>query len=301
MTLEHTLSTFSSSKSSKSTREGIITVLSSAWPLSLKQIHSTLKSQQAIDVSYQATHKTLVKLVDEGVLQCVDRKYQLNLDWIGQLKKSAESLYSSYTGQNIAEVPFADAHRHDHVTYTFDTIIEYGRFLINYFFQYSNSLQKPCVFHWKNTYMPIGLSKEELEMMNALWAANKYFILVNSPSVIDRFYGDAFIKMGHGNICFRFGVPVASDSDVLVVGDYVLRMYLRSAAKKELFERYAQFRNLKEFDLDWLFAFMHQRKTEIKIQIDKDAELANQIRQETLAYFTAPPARPPPPLPSRWR
>ena len=269
-----------------STRNAIVNVLGAQWPLSAKALCNILLREKAISVSYQAVHKTLAQLEDEGIIERTGREYQLNKQWIAHVKQFGLHLEEAYSKvQSGFVVPFADAHRHEHVTYTFDTIIDYGRFLINYFFQHPNPLQKPCAFLCKNTYMPIGLSKEELGKLKTLWATNKYFVLVASSSVIDKFYGKALIRMGCGNIHFRFGVPVASDSDILVVGDYILRMYLRSDMKKELFERSAQFRNLEEFDLDWLFAFMHQRKTELKVQIDKDPTIADQLRTETLSYF----------------
>ena len=60
-------STFGSTNTSM--KNNIIQVLSEDLSLSAKQTHSRLQRQYATTSTYQATHKTLKQMVEEGILK----------------------------------------------------------------------------------------------------------------------------------------------------------------------------------------------------------------------------------------
>ncbi len=80
----------------KSTKDAIIEILSSEWPLSLKKIHNAIKKKYAISVTYQATHKAINELVDGGTLKKENREYQLSFNWINRIESFGKKLREDY-------------------------------------------------------------------------------------------------------------------------------------------------------------------------------------------------------------
>jgi len=81
-----------------SVRNQAIQVLSEKWPLNGREVYRLLKDRFSTTVTYQGIHKSLRQLVDEGVLSMKDKKYQLDPDWISEMKKFAESVERKYAG-----------------------------------------------------------------------------------------------------------------------------------------------------------------------------------------------------------
>jgi chromosome condensin MukBEF complex kleisin-like MukF subunit len=80
----------------KSTKDKIIDLLSSEWPLSLKRIYGKLKKRYGINISYQATHKAINELVEEKVLQKVKKEYKLNIEWVNNLERFSKKIKDIY-------------------------------------------------------------------------------------------------------------------------------------------------------------------------------------------------------------
>src|SRR3989338_7924711 len=270
----------------KPTRGAIVSVLSLDWPLTLTQVYSKLKSRHGVEVSYQAIHKSLRQMAAEGILSCTDRKYALSPRWLKNLRNLVSSLEKS-----LNENPFqenAEMPRQDYAKYGFETILDFYRFLLFNYFEYPNEAGKPSVFHWKHVYSLIGLSREELHRLARLVSRTECYILVNSGGMMDQCHGNALAKMAEhlgASVKLRYNALVALDSDVLVVGDYVARAYFPTQAREEMLYKLNSASNLKEFDLGWLLEFLHEKPVSIKVQVVRDAELADQIREETMAYF----------------
>ncbi|MFA6035576.1 MAG: FIST N-terminal domain-containing protein [Candidatus Micrarchaeia archaeon] len=85
-----------------SIRNQVIHVLSEKWPLNGREVYRLLKDRFSTTVTYQGIHKSLRQLVDEGVLSMKDKKYQLDPDWISEMKKFAESVERKYSGSREA-------------------------------------------------------------------------------------------------------------------------------------------------------------------------------------------------------
>lgn len=72
----------------------IITILSHNWPLKARYIYPIVKSQK--NISYQATHKMLEKLVEKKILSKNSNGYLINSDFIIKNKKNWEEISKAY-------------------------------------------------------------------------------------------------------------------------------------------------------------------------------------------------------------
>ena len=75
-------------------RELIIALLGKKWPLGAKEIWTAIKRERAM--TYQAAHKLIKKMFDEGVLVKKDSKYMLNLLYVVKARRNWETIEESY-------------------------------------------------------------------------------------------------------------------------------------------------------------------------------------------------------------
>ena len=89
-----------------STKKLIIEILSSEPPLSLNIICNQLRKRYGINLTYQAVHKAIKELTDEGILQKEKKDYKLSIDWINEIEKYSKKLKESYLKKE--KVPYIE-------------------------------------------------------------------------------------------------------------------------------------------------------------------------------------------------
>lgn len=87
----------------KSTKDAIIEILSSEWPLSLKRIHNKIGKRYNLGITYQATHKAVNELVEGGALKKESREYQLSVNWINRIESFGKKLREDYLKKDVLE------------------------------------------------------------------------------------------------------------------------------------------------------------------------------------------------------
>jgi AAA+ ATPase superfamily predicted ATPase len=73
---------FDSRKKRIPAKNHIRLILIENTPLSAKQIYSEVKAKSGKRISYQAVHKLIKKLVIDGSILEIDKKYKINPRWI---------------------------------------------------------------------------------------------------------------------------------------------------------------------------------------------------------------------------
>ena len=81
----------------KPVKNVILDILEKEWPLTAKQIYYTIKKQSSRHLTYQAVFKTVKLLEREGILKADKKAYQLNIDYLYDLRESVERKIRSYT------------------------------------------------------------------------------------------------------------------------------------------------------------------------------------------------------------
>src|SRR3989344_5021868 len=71
-----------------SSKDFILAILSKEFPLTSKQIFNKVKLESKKQISYQAVHKVLQEMVLSGILSKENALYQINSNWINQMKKT---------------------------------------------------------------------------------------------------------------------------------------------------------------------------------------------------------------------
>ena len=79
----------------KSTKDLIIDILSYSWPLTTRKIYNLIK-RKGLSVTYQAVHKSIKELLDQGIVIKQNKEYQLNIEWIKKRHEFIEKLKYAY-------------------------------------------------------------------------------------------------------------------------------------------------------------------------------------------------------------
>ena len=75
------------SPSTATTKENIILLLTHKWPLNAKEIFLEVQKHGLNNVTYQAVHKAILQLEEEGIIEKQGKTIQLKKNWVEQSKK----------------------------------------------------------------------------------------------------------------------------------------------------------------------------------------------------------------------
>ena len=149
------------STENNSSRDLIIKILSNEWPLSAKEIYSRVQKINQKSISYQAIHKTIKQLVNNGTLiKDHNKKLQLSIEWITNIEKYSSNLRSAYLDKQKTNLK--DLYKESQASLTFENPLELGSFLCNTYFNYPNPKNKCTVLHLFHNYPPIGMPVKDM-------------------------------------------------------------------------------------------------------------------------------------------
>ncbi len=260
-----------------STKDAIISILSARWPLSLKQIHQIAKTEYAVSATYQAVHKMVCQLVDEGVVFKGEQGYSLNSDWIQRVKSFSERLSKNYS----KSISFAELQNKDVINLYFDNFGDMARFIIHVFNnEFPNPDRKPRIAMMLHTWMPIGADEQDFLQLKKIFEI-PYYGLYRGNTSLDHYGNQFLIKMGKKSI---HGVNYPADGDIIVEGDYVAQIFYPLEFKTKIDSIFSKTKVIEEFDLAKMFETYWQ-KNQVKVVISRNPELAESLRREGIKLY----------------
>ncbi|MDO8647408.1 MAG: hypothetical protein Q7R70_03260 [Candidatus Diapherotrites archaeon] len=80
----------------ESVSKNIIAVLSEEWPLNAKEVYHKVQRNLGRNLSYQAIHKCLTVLLDDGIITKKEREYSLNPIWLKEINAFTRRVLENY-------------------------------------------------------------------------------------------------------------------------------------------------------------------------------------------------------------
>jgi len=270
------------------TKDYIISILGYDWPLSIKKIYNLIKKRYGHNVTYQAVYKTVNELQNKGVLEKKGSGYQINLKWLKNLHSYTEVIETNYYTKNRLRLieGIKDARKEGNINVlTFETFFDVEKYLYYLQKQYilsSKSKETICVHH-NHEWRPLFYLRAEYNWIKKIRElGHKTFILCAGNTIIDNWCANFYKSIGCN---IRLNVNCASTCEIIVFGDVVIQVYLPSGIKKSVKEQFYKIKELRSINQKLLIEDIFEKKTDIKVIINKDAELAEQIKKETINYF----------------
>lgn len=259
----------------KSVKDGVISLLAVSWPLSARKLYEEIKKNYKLNISYQAVHKSLNDLYKGKVVMKIGREWQLNPGWIDELNKFGKNLKDSYSKNSKS--PSINGV----TTLTFDTIMELDKFCLDLWNSYFSTKDLDYVIcHFKHNWWPLFYSSEEHELVK--YNHNRFYFLCAGKTKIDEWCCKFEQKLG-ANI--KSGVNCSETCDIQVLGDTVIQFYLPPEIMDDLDLIYSSVKDVKNLDINKLIERVFKKKTKILVIINKNKDLAAQIKRQTLKYF----------------
>ncbi|MFC1732037.1 hypothetical protein ACFL6I_17100 [candidate division KSB1 bacterium] len=262
------------------TKLTIIHILSRYNSLPAKKIFNKLKKEFGVSITYQATHKALKKLFDGKVLNMVDNEYQINPEWVQNMKVFAGELEKS--PDTISEI-FKSLDSGKTVNFTARTEAEMGYFMLDLMGHFVASgghgpLTLNLFFVW--TIFP--LKDEQFKALQQVIKNNSVYVISREGMLWDKamkkHWEDVGAKVAIGK------KDCVSNCDVLIFGDYIINIYWEPEHLKMVLDDNAKMKSESDFNYNEVYEII-TKPTKIDFVIVKNKEVAENIRKRSLKCF----------------
>lgn len=264
-----------------SLKDSVVGILIRKWPLNAQKIFNELKKQNSFSGSYQAVHKALNSLLDQGVLEKESNEYRLSKEWIEKLRIFSTQLEESY----VSSAPlFVDDHTSK---LSFESLWHLYQFMLNAFesgFFHKGKSEIGCaqllhMWHW----FPLAGSKKEYEQLVRIASSTPAFIVSAKDTVVDKWIADYYRSVGWK---VKLGVPSVKDFDLFVHGDSVIQVYFPEEIKKDLEKTFSKLKSVSQLKISEFFENVFHKKTNITVVVIRDEKLALESYNKIKSYFT---------------
>jgi hypothetical protein len=265
----------------ESTKSAIITILGQQFPLTAKEIHNRLIKEFGLEIKYQSTHKALIELLDERVLDKEKFSYRLNNVWINKVVDYGKILTEKYLNQHeVTSDLIKKVDSGQTVNLVFNQFLHLGQFLINEFsLKFPNPEHKFSICLWEHCWGIFGLSDKEHENLKTLFNKTKHYSVSKQNLFLDKWFNRYLTEM---NKIAIGGINFSMPTDTFVQGDYLMQVFLPSELKKNMQEIFEKTNSLNDTAVKEYYDKVLLLKTKIHVIIMKNPELAEGYRNECM-------------------
>ncbi|MBR9706278.1 hypothetical protein GOV14_04535 [Candidatus Pacearchaeota archaeon] len=264
----------------KNTKDAIINLLTTEWPLTLRNIYYRLKKHYKYSYTYQSVYKAVKELVDKDVLKANDKKYEINISWVKQVQSFTDIIETNYYAkqitQNFSGLKSSKS-SDDLIILNFDTIFDTEKYL--YYFikrELFRKKEQTLCFQTNNDWKPIFYLRAEYNFYKRLISrGHKIYILSSGDSITDKDSQSFYKSIGISVKTSKAKFP----NEVIVFSDYFIQVFIPEKLRKKIKEC------LEKKDSLSLLKEALEKKSSIKVIINKDSSLCEEIKNQIVNQF----------------
>ena len=263
----------------KNTKDAVITMLTYEWPLTLKQIYNRIKKQYSYSSTYQSVYKAVKELIEKKVLQEKNKQYEINIEWIKKLQSFTDIVETNYYAKEKLHsiAGLADSKSNQNITIlNFETIFDAEKYL--YYFMKTELFKKKnenvCYQinnEWKSLFY---LRAEYNYYARLLEKGHKIYFLSSGKSYLEELSKKFYKSIG---VKFKFS-NFNQSHDIIAFLDYFIQIFIPEEIRLLLRNQ------LQNKDIMGLFKTLN-KKSSIKLIINKDSSLAEEIKNQVISKF----------------
>lgn len=271
------------------TKDYVISLLSHDWPLTAKKLYNLMKKRYSHNVTYQAVYKVLQELLKQEIIKKTEQGYEINLYWLKEVHSFTEIVETNYYTKNRLRLieGVKDARKEGNINIlTFETLFDVEKYLYylqkNYI-QGSNKKEAICVHH-NYEWRPLFYLRAEYNWIRKISDKGcRTYILCANNTAIDQWSASFYKSLG----CkVKTKVNCASTCELMVFGNFVIQVYIPSLLKSSFDKYFIKIKKIEDINYNKLVEDIFEKKTEIQVVINKDKNIAEQIKEETLRNFS---------------
>ncbi|NIO19897.1 MAG: hypothetical protein GTN76_03945 [Candidatus Aenigmarchaeota archaeon] len=262
----------------KNLREFVINFLIMEYPVSTRRIQNAAK-KNGLEVSYQAVHKMVKKLVEQEVLIKKGMKYQLNMEWVKKVRNFTERMENSL---ERGEPVLRDVLKKETTNLVFNNPMEFADFIVEMLEIGKSETSRTIVAQWYHMNSPMFLSKKNFERLKKIASKDRFYFICNKKNFVDRWLAKSWEKI---NVKVKLGIPCATNCDIFVIDDFVIQVYWPKDLKKIWYPSAESLRKIMPTNILKIYQAISHGKFDVNVIVNKNFKVAEQIRKETLKYF----------------
>ena len=259
-----------------------------------KEIFLEVKKRKPYDISYQAIHKSLKKLVGGNILILKERKYSINKKWIEKLTNFIEGYnYNLHSNNKYREIKMLKEQGEVKIFFVetlaevFEVMKKVRRNFIAKFKDVPLNKRPIRITHLQHLYSILlnpldsyaGFKKNEIRF--------KHYYLIKGDTKIDR--ESLNIKLSF-NDTKRFdkhllGVSLPRGTTLFIYDDLIIEQHLDKSFNDKMNSFFKNQKDIKDFKREFFIKKFFSKKTKIKFVVYKDKDLAKLITEDTIKYF----------------
>jgi hypothetical protein len=265
-----------------STKDAVITILTTEWPLNLRNIYYKIKKHYGYKSTYQSVFKAVKELVDKKVLIENEKNYEINIDWIKGLQTFTDIVETNYYAkerlQSLSGLKESKIYE-DIIILNFETIFDAEKYL--YYFIKKELFKKKnsrICFRINNEWRPIYYLRAEYNYYNRMIKRGHEFYFLCSGSS----YLELLSKRFYNNIGIKYKIVKEKfPNDLIVFEDYFIEIFIPEKLRQKMNSC------LKSKNILGLLKEVLEYKSDIPIRIiiNKDAGLAKEIKHQIIKNF----------------
>ncbi|MBS3112781.1 hypothetical protein J4418_01745 [Candidatus Woesearchaeota archaeon] len=265
----------------KTSKDAVINILTNKWSLSLREIYYAIKKEYNYSGSYQSVYKAVKELTELSVLKSKERKYEINIAWVKKVQSFTDIVETNYyTKQRLQRFGLKEANSGKEIMIlNFETIFDAEKYLYyfmkNYLTKKKNDIICCKVSHeWKSIYY---LRAEYNYYKKLLERGHRFYFMFKGNSLLEKNAKEFYKKMGLNVQNLKEYLP----NDTLVFGDYFIQLFIPEKLKL------AMGKALEKGDKLNLLKNVLEKPSSIKLILNKDNSLADEIKNQVLKNFKA--------------
>ena len=261
-----------------STKAAIIEALTENQALTTKELYNLVTKNAQKPITYQAIHKAITEMINDEILEKMDKKVSISKGWAEKLSDFASLIKSKN------EEPRNTAPKIKTQTYEFDTFVEMGKFVIKFLYETPNPKNGPSFCILRHAWPVLGYNKEDYLRFTETVNKSPFYEFVEGTTPLDRLFGNTFEKMGKKVF---FGKPAATTTDTIIKADRVLQIIFTTEFAKQYDQIFKQYNNSNAFQVNDVLLNFIVKKTRITVNIIFDKNLAGKIINDSLSKINA--------------
>ncbi|VVB80397.1 Uncharacterised protein [uncultured archaeon] len=271
-------------KKDSTTKDKIISILGYEWPLSARKIFFLLKKKDQFSGTYQAVYKAIQEMCEDSILKKNKTEYQLNLEWIKKIHDETEMIRVNYYAIQKATILEGNDSSEIKIL-AFKNWFDVEKYL--YYLQkkaiLNSNREEEIFFCHSHEWRPMFYLRAEYNWLRKLQTeGHRTYTLCSGNTVIDKKMAEFYTSAGNK---IKLGASYSEEFETMIYSDYVINVYIPLELRETLNKYFKSIKSISEIDYVYLIKNVFEKETNIKVVINKDKNLATEIKKQLLSKF----------------
>ena len=268
-----------------SAKDVIVSVLAKEWPLSVKEIFGRVSRLKQESISYQAVHKSVVALEADGILVKNGKGFELNRNWIDNLKKFALNLDEAYSGE--LQQSLLKREDFDNLSLKFDNTSALSITLAEIFAigKLFGKEPKIGIGYLRHVLWPLRFDFRDFDTFRKMTTAFvDSYAIVQGNTPLDKWLEKTWKTGGfkHVDVGVDLGNP---KQDLLAVGEFVIEIRYSDETIEAIDKVYERKANLTDLFKEYFSQALLKQNFDIKTAFTRNPETARLLRHQIMGHF----------------